>query len=533
MNVFEDLIGELKDANLLEDTVIELKKEHADSSNEAVQEEDRPVEGESGFELADNTEVQPVGEDDRVAIVGSDEVIEDSPVIAKPADDREFFRKRAMEEVSSLQMVEHVLAGVEREHMKMPAASYDDLAVKKALHQFMRVSGDSKSHEHAEAEYALLQETQGWHGALSARDKTVSVANIRRFCENSRPVLSSQALMALARFYRNSSFNEEVRGKFDFVMTRLFSRDAGLEMRKMLFGRLEMIGHIKTLYGNWSSISYHTEQDSKEDIELAVQRFDDLVKHFESVNSFDELLNADVFSTIRHFKEECGELFFVPDVAAAAIECNVRLGNKYVELIFKERSERGAARLEEQYGYTYDQAVSNATGKTLLLVDLLKERPEEIESAKSERPEFEQQSFDLPFSSSVINTKKTSRSGIFGVSRWLVVVTVIAAVISGGLYLWADKFAGGSENVKVANELDLEGSEIKAHIRTMRASNETAYAVTQPSWDAMNEQDQKEFLKKVFEFAESKGLKRVNVLNYKGRTVAFVSKDRFEVFGPS
>jgi hypothetical protein len=530
MNVFEDLIGELKDENLLEDTVIELNKDKSYAGPEVSSMEPAEDESTSEFELADNSEV-PAGADD---VADPDEEAADLPLIAKPADDREFYRKRAMEEVSSLQMVEHVLAGIEREHFKMPAASYDDLAVKKALHNFMRVSGDSKSEEHAAAEYALLQETQGWHAALSARDKNVSVSNIRRFCENSRPVLSSQALMALARFYRNSSFTEEVRGKFDFVITRLFSRDAGLEKRKLLFPRLEMIGHIKTLYGNWSSISYHTNSDDRAAIDLAVQRFDDIVKHFESAETFDELLNADVFSNIRHFKEECGELFYVPDVAAAAIDCNVRLGNKYVELIFKERSERGAAKIEEQYGYSYDQAISAAAGKTLLLVELLKERPEESDVSPAEKPEFEPQSFDLPSSSAPISNK-ASASGfrIFGVSRWLVVVTVMAVLASVGLYFGADKLGGGSENIKVANEIDLNESDLKAHIRTMRVSHETAYAVTQPSWDAMGESEQKEFLKKVYSFAESKGVKSVNLLNYKGRTVAYVSKDRFELMGPN
>ena len=526
MNVFEDLIGELKDENLLEDTVIDIKKTGSDEEQHAEPVNVTVEAASNSFEFADNSEIAAA------STSTGEQLPVDAPEIAKPTNDREFFRKRAMEEVSSLQMVEHVLSGVEREHLKTPAAAFDDLQVKKALHKFMQVSADANSEEHAAAEYELLQETQGWHTALSARDKNVSVANIRRFCENSRPVLSSQALMALARFYRNSSFTEEVRSKFDFVTTRLFSRDAGLEKRKLLFQRGEMVGHIRTLYSNWSSINYHTLNDHKAEIKLAEQRFDDIVQHFEAAESFDDLLNADVFNIIRHFKEECGELFFVPEVTAAAIDCNVRLGNKYVELIFKERSERGAAALEAKYGFTYDQAVSGAAGKTLLLVDLLKERPEDITLPPKQNPDFEQESFALPTSSAVIkDLSKRKRQGLFGVSRWLIVTTFIALALSAGLYFWADKFAGGNESVTIANELDLEGTELKAHIRTMRASKETAYAVTQPSWDAMGEFDQKEFLKKVFDFAESKGMKKVNLLNYKGRTVAFASKDRLELLG--
>ena len=458
----------------------------------------------------------------------------DRPEFSTPVDDREFFRKRAMEEVSSLQMVEHVLAGVEREYMKMAPDAYDDLEIKKALHRFLQVSGDVKSEDHADAEYKLLQETQGWHTALSARDKNISVVNIRQFCENSRPVLSSQALMALARFYRNSPFTEEVRGKFDFVMTRLFSRDDG-EQRRLLFGRPEMVGHIKTLYSNWSSISYHAAEDHQADIDLAVKRFDDLAKNFDGAGSLDELLNADVFQVIRSYKEECSELFYVPDVAAAAIDCNVQLGNKYVKLIQRERAKHGGPAVAEKYGFDYDQAASNATGKTLLLVEFLRERTEIDHEIESKSVEFEQESFNLPSSVAVaaydVRAKKGSK--LFGVNRWLVAATILVAIISGGVYLWADKFAGSESSVSVATEMSLEGTDLKAHLKTVRVSNETAYGVTQPSWDALDEAEQKEFAKKVYAFAQGKGLKKVNLLNYKGRTVAFVSNDRLELFKPS
>ncbi len=533
MNVFEDLIGELKDENLLEVTVIEVKRSSKRSGDPEPNSEVDSLQFE--FSAAATEELATVNEPEVAFEIDPEVPSAEQPEIRKPADDRDFFRKRATEEVSSLQMVEHVLSGVEREHMKMPASPYDDLEVKKALHKFLQVSGDVESDAHAEAEYALLQETQGWHSALSARDKNVTVANIRRFCENSRPVLSSQALMALARFYRNSPYTEDVRSKFDYVMTRLFSRDSGLERRKLLFGRIEMIGHIKTLYANWSSISYHSSEDHQTEIDLGVQRFDDLVKHFEAANSFDELLNADVFNTIRLYKEECGELFYSPDITAAAIDCNVRLGNKYVELLLKEKEEVGAETIEEKYGYSNDQVVSIAAGKTLLLVDLLKGRTEDEEFPKVESPVFEQESFDLPRStvSTPFDAVKEKGSGIFGVNRWLIIATVVVAIASGGVYLWAEKFAGKESSVAVANEMDISSTDLKEHLRTVRGSKETIYGVTQPSWDALSEEEKKQFLKKVFDFAQSNGYKKVNLLNYKARTVAFASKDRFELIGPN
>src|SRR5687768_17251727 len=307
MNVFEELIGELKDENLLEDTVIQVRN---GTFRDAV-----VLNGKTEFPSVGDLTLAGAGPValDSLAFETNDEMPdEDKPEFKAPVDDREFFRKRAMEEVSSLQMVEHVLAGVEREHMKMAPAAYDELEIKKALHRFLQVSGDVTSEDHADAVYKLLQETQGWHTALSASDKSISVANIRQFCENSRPVLSSQALMALARFYRNSPFSEAVRGKFDFVMTRLFSREIGDEKRKLLFGRIEMVAHVGTLYSNWASVSISADEDLEgvPSVVSAVAGFEAFVRESDAVESFDQLIASDFFNRIRLVKENTAELFY-------------------------------------------------------------------------------------------------------------------------------------------------------------------------------------------------------------------------------
>jgi len=296
---------------------------------------------------------------------------------------------------------------------------------------------------------------------------------------------------------------------------------------------MEMIGHIKTLYSNWSSISYHAAEDHQADIDLAVDRFDTLATSFESAKTFDELLQADVFQTIRSYKEQCIELFYVPDVTAAAIDCNVKLGNKYVELIFRERARYGIESVEEKYGFTYDQAASNATGKTLLLGELLHEPEEDDSVAPPDRSNFEQESFDLQRSVATrsFDVQQKKRSRLFGVNKWLVLATILVAIVSGGVYLWADKFASTDSAVTTAKDINLEGTDLKVYVKTMRQSNDTIYGVVQPSWDQLSEPEQKEFLKKVLTFAQPKGAKRVNLLNQKGRTIGFASNDRLEVRG--
>ena len=517
MTVFEDLIEELKDDNLLENTVIDLKQVDGVGSRTL----------DAGFAERDfdrENFVQPPSGD-------SDGLLElDVPQIEKAEDERDFFRKRAMDEVSSLQMVEHVLSAVEREHMKMSPVPFDDLGAKKALHKFMQVSGDLKSPEHAESEYALRQETEAWSLALFERDRKISVANIRRFCEESRPVLSSAALISLARFYRNSPFSEDVRGKFDFVVTRLFSRDAEDETRLLLFPRLEMIGHIATLYANWSSIVMYSQPGEPAQVSLTVARFDEFGVEIENAGSFDEVAETDFFNKVRIYKEESAEMFYVPEVTAAAIECNLRIGNKYVDMIVRERANQDPKTIEEKYGYSYDQIVSNAAGKTLLLVEILKLAPEAGDF--TERASIQAFCEDVKPNAPARSKPKTrSASGFFGVKKWLMVVAAVCILVSGGFYLWAEKIAGQDAADAVAKPLKVDDPAVMQHLRSVSSANETFYAVVQPSFETLNEQQQKEFLQKLLKLANERGLRKVNLLNNKGRTVAFASKDRIELTG--
>src|SRR5687768_10865246 len=288
MNVFEDLIEELRDENLLEETVIDLAKPASGSNGrpQAVgarenlraefQEVDAPNDGATVSNSKATSDIQP-----------------DSPT-----DEGDFYRKRAIDEVSSLQMVEHIISGIEREHMKVVPSSYDDLEAKKALHSFLQVREAATTTDYAEAEFKLMRETEAWNSALSDRDQKISVSNLRRYCENSRPVLSSQALLALGRFYRNATYSELSRAKFEVVMTRLFSRPIDEEKRSLLFGRSEMTGHIKSLYANWSSIALYTEDDASLKIRAIVAGFDDRVAEAETAETFEQLIQDAFFDKI-------------------------------------------------------------------------------------------------------------------------------------------------------------------------------------------------------------------------------------------
>jgi hypothetical protein len=456
MNVFEELVEELKDEHLLEETVSASAAAapapaRAQTAGSAVGSDIREPKADSGFEPpADVAEVE---------------------------DESEYFRKRAMDQVAGLKMVEHIMTGIEREYMMVVPAAFDDLAVKKALHNFLKVTDEPDSTEHLEAEGLLICETEAWAKALAERDSEISVANVRRFCENSRPVLSSQALLALARFYRTTPASGPVRAKFDFVMTRLFSRDAGEEKRKLLFGTLEMIGHIRDLYDNWANLTPFAAPAGEANVAETLVAFRQAIDESETAESFDELIASDFFNRTRAIKESAGEIFFVPEVTAAAIECNVRVGNRFVELLTAEKVNFSVEALEEKYGYSYDSMVSGVASKTLSLAELVK--MQSAASGEATRPQ-PQEPVKQPVRPAAAPERKEWKeprerrgSGLFGVNRWVLAFAVLALCAAGAIYFWSEGGTSQQSSVTVAQQIGLENSGLEEYVGKAKASGET------------------------------------------------------------
>ena len=540
MNVFEDLIEELRDENLLEQTIIDIAGPAPKSDGNGAASSARAVLAEAGTTASNGSATKVLPETTTNAPNGSATEGTREASFAAVENDAEagadFYRKRAMDEVSSLQMVDLVLSGIEREYMRMVPVTYNNLTVKKALHTFLQVEGDPGSAEYAEAEFELMHETEAWSSALSERDHNISVANLRRFCENSRPVLSAQALLALARFYRNAPYSEGTRSKFDFVLTRLFARETEGAKRRLLFGRTEMIGHIKTLYANWSSVALYSTSDESPKVRSILAGLDDRIGEAESATTFDQLIEDSFFKKVNEFKEGTGEIFFAPEVVAATIECNTKIGNKLLDLIRLERERTSAHMVQQKYGAEYDHLISAAAGKTLHVVDvvnnLLDTDPVEEELLDPE-PQVAPKFVSRPVREVVHEPRRPFLSfNLFGVNKWLLLTTILIVLASTGLYIWADGPSTETSATEVAKDISFEGSPLKEYMRTGRATAETFYAITLPSWDELTEARKKEVLKQTLEFAAKNGQKRVQLLNTRGRNVGFASEARSEILNP-
>ncbi|MEQ1644898.1 MAG: hypothetical protein ABL959_15725 [Pyrinomonadaceae bacterium] len=539
MNVFEDLVIELQEENLLEQTVIgDRRQPQLDSFDLELNEVASPQP-----ELAPQTEVQiETAADFAVAAMVEpvEKAQEFSPQNQRQRNNKEFFKKRAMTEVSSLQIVEHVITGVEREYLKILPHTYDDFKAKKALNNFLQIPDGVNTEEHAEAEFELLQQTEAWCSALAERDKNVPVAALRQFCENTRPALSSQALLAAARFYRNLPYSEGVRSKFDFVITRLFSRANETEQRVALFSREETLNHIKKLYAEWSSVPLYATNDDDTDVVMAALSFDDLAIESENAASFDQLIQTNFFGRLREFKESISELFFAPSVTAAAIDANVRIGNSYVKLISFEREKLDSDSIQSKYAEMDGGVVSDATARTLELVDVLKAPRLEREhvEANFDTEEPKEQEYQEPRAEKKVDSKKKAnprallagiKEQILEFNKWVLIGCAILVLATGGLVIWSNYFAKPPVSNAGVVEVNFSNPAIDEYIEKAKVSNTMLYAQMKDSWETLPKEKRLELLKTMYDGGSTRGFNQVNLIDKDGKAIGFASQSRLEV----
>lgn len=526
MKVFEDLIEELKEENLIEETVIESTEPDGIAGDSVVQSAQESSEEVCEKPLNNNqTTINMTG-----AGISAENNQAEVVLPVSEVNENDFYRRRAMEEVSSLQMVERILTAVEREQAKISPKPYDYIPVSKALHYFLQVSKIPNHPESAAAEFKLMQETESWYSALAHRDQSILPAHLRRYCETTKPGLSSQALASLARFYRNSPYSESVRSKFDLVITRLFSKEFEDEQRQLLFSHEELLQHLSELYADWSSIPLYSTDDETE-LTLAALKFEDFITEAINAVEFEELVRTDFFNRLRAFKESTGENFFAPVVTATAINCNIRVGNRYIELLKEEKRKNNGEKLEDKYSQLLDQTISEATSKTFQLVQILREKsvvekekspPVEITKKKKEvkkqqiEIEFEEGSEPAP-----VEKAGFFSTNLFKVNKWILGLMIFTFVATLGLYSWVE-FVNPVPAPNEVRTLEMEAYYFKEYLQVAKISNEVLIGVANPSWFELSGEKKEEAMKNMLAVGKEKGYKSVRVLSREGKTVGYI-----------
>ena len=523
MTVFEDLIVELKEENLLEETVISVD-ESAPAGMFALQ----PAEEHDFADLIETNDAQTADlEDEKARKQSNRKAVSQLNEI--------------VEQMATYQTVEHIFGSIQGPGSGN-GGGYDELAAKKALHATQQASADPESPEFENAVEELRSQVAIWQSSLAARDESISVGTMRKYCETCQPALSAQALFSLARFNRSNAFTEGSRRKYEFVVTRLFSRPAEDHKRTPICSREEMLSHLRSRFSD-SFESYSRLYSGPVDIAPFVTQLDQFTAEAEHVLDLDQWLSSDFFDRLNDFKETTREHFFVSDVTAAAMACNIVVLNKLADLVLEMRAGGDVSHLPGKYLATSD-SVSNAIARSFDLSILIGDNEEEesevdVEEISAPNPASNDRiDRELVERRRPVNQQKPKKtagqksflSGVAQTNKWLLVATVLAVLLSGGLYFWADQYADTSEVATSVQKVDMINSEFKDLLQEGRISSETFYAITQPAWEGLPRETQEQAVQKIFNAYSQKGCKRVSLINNRGQAVAFASSSRVEVF---
>ena len=506
MNVFEDLVVELKEENLLEETFIDFTLANGNGHL-------------SIPDAADGASSQPSA---------NGHAFSDA---AATSSDSANARTRLAKQIASMELVELVLSAIANANGRQ-SLPYDVLSVKKSFHRYSQATADQGDEDRSDVEIEVLSSVEEWQHDLELRDKNISTAAFRKYVESANPPLGPQALFALVRFYRSIPDSRETIAKFDFVVTRLFSKFVDGERREILCPRTEIVKYLTQRYTEWSLDNFKSVPADDPQITVPSSSFDELASEAESTLNFGELIKSGFFNRVVELKESIARAMFVPRIMAATVESNLRISNHLINLLELERERHGSG-MASKFADVDFSLVSDAVARTFDSIgapaddDSFEDEHEpravaEVDKIKQDRP------IRKPRSNSARRSTSRPRS-IFGVNRWLLLATVVIVTVSIGIYIWADRVEDNpvrNDGVKV---VDLEKPELKRFVRTSKISGTMLYAVVTPAFEEMSVDVQRDYLKSLYQFGSQKGYDKVTLINERGRNIAFADAGRFEV----
>jgi hypothetical protein len=236
--------------------------------------------------------------------------------------------KRAGEEAVQLRIVERFLSEVERRLLKTTPSIFDIQRIRTALQILKTLSADDDIDECLEAEFRLDQEFHLWRELIIERDHKIETYHFRRLCDSAPYPLEDEIFIALASFYRSLDLTPATQSKFDLSVTRLFTRSIAGGSREMRAVRSDNVKRLKNLFPR-----IENDTLSPDKIDYAVAAIEGFIDEALDFKVFEDLVKANIFDRYRVFKRELGHLFFEPEVVAAAIECNIAVGNVFDNLL--------------------------------------------------------------------------------------------------------------------------------------------------------------------------------------------------------
>lgn len=465
-------------------------------------------------------------------------VIEPPTTITEPVQDEvknEFLEaslKRALEEVNALEMTQQILGMVERNMQKPAVKDYNHTGVKKYLNELYSLSPHASTDEVNGMEFIFLQEVQLWRTALAQRDSFISASDLRYYCESSRPPLSEQALLSLARFYRSLPSSEKITSKYDMILTRVFSVDQEDGTRRLSGTRKSISDELNNLYTEWLGISpQNTIEEDKMD--EAVTAFAEFNSKAMSAENFHALIEDSFFGVVKNYKKELSQIFYAPRVAAAAIECNVRIGNRFIELLDQYRDEQKlqGKKNPEPLDPLLEQAVSETTNKTLQVVYEAQRNFAKLQEQRELQRLLDKETLALPEAKAAEYKKPSAVGGFLGMNKWLLAAGFIAVLTSAGFYVWTEfsdtKAAAGVLTAQKLNEKELPGGE---YMSSAKMSNGSMFGFMTSKWDTLDADGKKKVLEDLVAAGKNKGFTQISLLNLDGKVLASANESGVTIF---
>jgi hypothetical protein len=505
MNVFEDLIVELQEENLLEETVALRPKTNGNSHKNG----------------SANGNGNGNGHYDN--LVTFESVSPSTPKYRAPLKP-EAVKTNLADQMSGLQFVEFVISAAER-LQGSAGRPFDDLQVQKDFHYYSQAGSDTQTNEYFEAESALIDSLRKWEEDLLRRDQAVPADMIRGCAESANPPLSPQALFALVRFYRSVPVSENSYLKFDFVVTRLFSKFIDGERRDMLCSRSDVVKHLNQRYSVWGMNTFKSLPGDDPDVALVCLSFDDFAAEANNASRLSELIVSNFFQRLYEFKLSTGAMMFVPQITAAAIESNLKISRKMFDLLSGEADRGGLGRLSG----VDNMLVSNAIARTFEVAS----SGDPIQHDESDRSPAKAKAKRSARPPATVKAKASSGSrfgaNLFGVNRWLLLATILSVVASVGIYVWSEYSTSEPASTSLVKSVDLQVPELAQYIKTAKVSGDILYAVVTPKFLELGQDKRRDIVQQVRQLGDTKGYKRVNFYDLQGKTVAYGSADRIDI----
>jgi hypothetical protein len=225
-------------------------------------------------------------------------------------------------------MVDKFLAAVELKNQMVSGVPFETRRLFEALTVLAAQEDLGVEEEHSEkTELIAESELASWREILEPRNDRVETYHIRRFYDHSDSPIDIGILVSLARVFHSLPYSESNQSKYDLVVTRLFTKGSAETMRNLRIPREKIAESLAAI------LSFSTDEFSSAEVETAVDCFDRFTDTLKGLIVIEDFIDKDTFEELRHSKRSIGKLFFDPRVTAAAIECNITVGNVFAGLV--------------------------------------------------------------------------------------------------------------------------------------------------------------------------------------------------------